>query len=386
MSTTATLNITEGTESNLSRLSLSATPEPTTRPPLPRWQAPPTTKNEVEWADILTVDLSLYDTDKTKLIQTVETALQRDGFFYVVGHGISAEDLNRQFAIGQVAFDEVPREEKEEYRAQIKEKGTFMGYKLQNYWEIKDGVRDRIEHYNFYNNSIEPETRHPTALRPFVPEVKDFLRTLRKTVLRRVLNLIDGVLGLEEGYLWELHEDAKGEMGDDLFRYMIYDPLTGDESKKTNGVMLNGHTDFNSISTLISQPITALQVLMPDNVWRYVKHQDGALVINIGDQLSFMSGGILKGTMHRVVSPPEDQRHIRRLGVFHFAHFRHHIPLNLLPSRKVQDEGHIIFEKEIPTTDQWEATRIKSYGTSEFIKGEEYDIEVIAGLEVRHYH
>lgn len=24
--------------------------------------------------------------------------------------------------------------------------------KLQNYWEIKDGVRDRIEHYNFYQN------------------------------------------------------------------------------------------------------------------------------------------------------------------------------------------------------------------------------------------
>jgi isopenicillin N synthase-like dioxygenase len=38
---------------------------------------------------------------------------------------------------------------------------------------------------------------------------------------------------------------------------------------------------------------------MPDNVWRYVKHKDGALVINIGDQLAFMSGGILKGTMHR---------------------------------------------------------------------------------------
>ena len=28
---------------------------------------------------------------------------------------------------------------------------------------------------------------------------------------------------------------------------MIYDPLTEEESFKTNGVMLNGHTDFNSI-------------------------------------------------------------------------------------------------------------------------------------------
>lgn len=25
---------------------------------------------------------------------------------------------------------------------------------LQNYWEIKDGVRDRIEHYNFYQNQF----------------------------------------------------------------------------------------------------------------------------------------------------------------------------------------------------------------------------------------
>lgn len=84
-----------------------------------------------------------------------------------------------------------------------------------------------------------------------------------------------------------------------LLRYMMYDPLTTSEAKKTRNVMLQGHTDFNSISTLVSQPVAGLQILMPDGVWRYVKHRDGALVINIGDQLSFKSGGILKGTIHR---------------------------------------------------------------------------------------
>ena len=52
---------------------------------------------------------------------------------------------------------------------------------------------------------------------------------------------------------------------------MIYDPLTSQEAQKTDGVMLNGHTDFNSVSTLFSQPITALQILMPDGKWRYVR-------------------------------------------------------------------------------------------------------------------
>ena len=51
---------------------------------------------------------------------------------------------------------------------------------------------------------------------------------------------------------------------------MIYDPLTEQESEVTNGVMLNGHTDFNTVSILVSQPVAALQVLMPDDVWRFL--------------------------------------------------------------------------------------------------------------------
>ncbi|KIY49859.1 Clavaminate synthase-like protein [Fistulina hepatica ATCC 64428] len=353
---------------------------------LPKWQKPPVTKEDVEWANILTVDLSLYDTNKDQLIDTVREALQRDGFFYVVGHEVPQADLDRQFDIGLHAFDGVTPEEKKQYEAPIAEKGTFMGYKLSQYWEINHGVRDRIEHYNFYLNSFDPITRHPQPLRPFVEEAREFLNTLRQHVLRRVLSLIDAVLELPDGYLWSLHETEDGRRGDDLFRYMMYDPLTKEEAAITKGVMLNGHTDFNSISTLISQPVTALQVLMPDGKWRYVRHRDGAMVINIGDQLSFMSGGLLKGTMHRVVTPPDDQIHFRRLGVFHFAHFAPDIPLDLLPSRRVHEEGRRLFEDKVPMSQEWEQARIKSYGVGDFIKGEEYDIETINGVKVRHYH
>ncbi|KAF8958951.1 hypothetical protein BDZ97DRAFT_1428976 [Flammula alnicola] len=205
---------------------------------LPVWKAPPVTKEKIEWADILTVDLSKYDTHRQELIDTVRTALERDGFFYVVGHGISPETINRQFALGEIAFDQVPREEKERHRAPIKEEGLFRGYKLQNYWELKDGVRDRIEQYNFYQNQIDPPTRHPLALQPHIEEVKAFYEETRSKVLKRVTTLIDGVLGLEEGYLWRLHQTEDGRKGDDMLRYMIYDPLTTDEASKTNGVML----------------------------------------------------------------------------------------------------------------------------------------------------
>ena len=42
-------------------------------------------------------------------------------------------------------------------------------------------------------------------------------------------------------------------------------------------------------------------------------------VINAGDGLEFLSGGILKATIHRVVQPPPDQRGYTRLGVIYFA-------------------------------------------------------------------
>lgn len=60
---------------------------------IPKWNAPAPTKHELPWADILTVDLSLYETHRNELVQTVATALERDGFFYVVGHGIEAKTV-----------------------------------------------------------------------------------------------------------------------------------------------------------------------------------------------------------------------------------------------------------------------------------------------------
>lgn len=58
---------------------------------IPTWVPPDVTQEKLEWADILTVDLTAYETRKGELVQTVATALQRDGFFYVVGHGIPTE-------------------------------------------------------------------------------------------------------------------------------------------------------------------------------------------------------------------------------------------------------------------------------------------------------
>lgn len=61
---------------------------------LARWEKPKITEVELDWADILTVDLSLFDANRADLVKTVTTALERDGFFYVVGHDIDVETVS----------------------------------------------------------------------------------------------------------------------------------------------------------------------------------------------------------------------------------------------------------------------------------------------------
>lgn len=70
----------------------------------------------MDWADLITVDLSLYNTaeGRKELAQTLIKAVREDGFFYVKNFNISQERVNRQFAIGK-QFYELPLEEKLKY-------------------------------------------------------------------------------------------------------------------------------------------------------------------------------------------------------------------------------------------------------------------------------
>lgn len=83
----------------------------------------------MEWADLVTLDLSKFDQPggKEALAAQLFEALQTIGFFYVVNFGLSQEEVDRQFAIGKSVF-ELPTEEKIKYRADL-ENGGYNGYK-----------------------------------------------------------------------------------------------------------------------------------------------------------------------------------------------------------------------------------------------------------------
>ncbi len=108
----------------------------------------------------------------------------------------------------------------------------------------------------------------------------------------------------------------------DHLRYMKYSKYTPEENKKIGSQWVQGHTDLGSWTLLFRQPVAALQIKgHATGAWKWVKPQDGTLTVNACDALNFLTGGYVRSTIHRVVSPPKDQEHVDRLGLLYFSRY-----------------------------------------------------------------
>ena len=100
-------------------------------PDLPDWKRPARTTEDLPWADISVIDLSIYDTPggKQKLADQLRKAILETGFFSVTGTGFTDEEVTRQFSIGQAYFDSpLENKKKPELRCNF-EKGNYFGYR-----------------------------------------------------------------------------------------------------------------------------------------------------------------------------------------------------------------------------------------------------------------
>ncbi|KAF8073922.1 hypothetical protein FPV67DRAFT_1666668 [Lyophyllum atratum] len=363
-------------------------------PETPRHIPPPPTKENLDFADLAIIDFEKFKTPegKAELVVDVRNAMTTVGFFYIVNHGYAPEETRRIFDIAEIPFG-VSDDEKKKYAGRMKEDGSYQGYKPRQYWHIDAGVRDQLEHYNINPDVTKKE--HPEALRPFLPEIDTFARHNHFNILLPLLRLLALGLELPEETFVDQHDfEAPWDTWKKVWipvRFMKYYPRSTEEEVKTKNVWLKGHTDFGSLTLLWSQPVSALQIMAPDGTWKWVKHIENAIVVNAGEALEFLSGRFYKGTIHRVVQPPIDQRGLTRLGVFFFALTNDAVKLVPLKESPVLQRVGITrrFEDEAaPTMGEWRKGRIAAYGQTSLKEGNEKGVEeeLINGIVVRHYN
>ncbi|TFK52774.1 Clavaminate synthase-like protein [Heliocybe sulcata] len=354
--------------------------------------APPPTE-ELDYVDLPVLDFSKTSTPKgwATLAEIAKNAMATQGFLTVINHGYTAAQTKRMFDIANIPFDHVPPEEKGRYVSNMKETGSYQGYKLPQLFHIENGVYDRKEQYSI-NFDVEKRS-HPEALRPFLPEIEAFGKFCHFHIVHPILKLLAQGLQLPEETFVDMHD--YNAVGESSIRFIKYYTRPEEEEIKTKNVWLKGHTDIGSVSVLFSQPVAGLQILSPEGHWQWARYVPNGLVINIGDMLQFLSNGFYKATVHRVVQPPPSQGGLARLGLFFFSMPDDSIVLRpvqgspvLEKMRKEKIPSHEDNEGEnaAPTAEMWRKARTASYGFVDLKKEGNVETEVINGIVVKHYN
>jgi len=298
----------------------------------------PETKEDLDWADLPTVDLSKFDNEegKQELAKVLLEAVNTKGFFYLINFGISSERVSRQFGIGS-EFYGTPIEERMKSKSDL-DHGNSNGYSPMGNREVGKGLKDRKEEYNVPIHD-DPRLTHPAIIQEALPEIKEFEQDLHTKVLARLYELIAIGLEIPPESLKQIHDYQAGACG--ILRYMRYSPYTAEEIPLlNNGLYAPGHTDSCAITLLFRQPIAALQIKDPGTgQWKWAKPMDNSLTVNAGDCLSILTGNYIKSTIHRVAVPPPDQRSYERLGVIYFSRPPPPMRLNTIDSPVLQRAG-----------------------------------------------
>ncbi|KAL2812268.1 hypothetical protein BJX63DRAFT_432711 [Aspergillus granulosus] len=362
-------------------------PAPASGSNIPTYHQVPETSFDLDWADLSTLDLSQFDQPggKERLAKQLFDAIQNIGFFYIVNFGLSQEEVDRQFAIGQQIFN-LPLEEKLKYRAEL-EKGGYNGYKPKGLREIAPGIFDNTEIYNIPKFIPELERLQPELISANRRIIEPFARHIHDEIVRKLLTLIAIILELPEDHFLNVHRYS--EVSDCHLRYMKYHKRSAEENEKASGIWSKGHTDFGSLTLLFRQPVAALQVRTPEGEWKWVKPYPGSITVNLADSLQFLTNGFLKSSIHRVVAPPEDQRGVDRLGVLYFVRPEDSLELKPVESEVLKRLG---YDKTVDnsavgiTAGEWVKARVaKGVDRGTGPRSEVGDQKIIGGVVARYY-
>ncbi|RPD60561.1 Clavaminate synthase-like protein [Lentinus tigrinus ALCF2SS1-7] len=354
----------------------------------------PSAKEELNWAELPVIDLSKAATPEARaeLMPIVRDAMHTYGFMYIINHGLSPAQNQRIFDIADVPFSQVPEEKKKLYESKTRETGMFRGYKPRKYFQIDNGVQDSFEHYNIHH-TVNDGRDHPASLLPFLPEIREFNEYNHFHILYPILQLLALGLELPESTFTDIHpfDDSAALTWTRFTKYYPYE--SEEDAKAASDVWFKGHTDITTVSILWSQPVAALQLKDLEGNWRWVKHMENALVVNIGESMEMLSGGFYKAAIHRVVQPPASQRGYVRLGVFYFVLAENNVKLVPLADSPVLKRMGVVrpsAEENAPTEKEWLNARVSVYGQpdSKSAKQENGDAveEVVKGFFTTHYN
>jgi isopenicillin N synthase-like dioxygenase len=229
------------------------------------------------------------------------------GFLYVVGHGVSQGVVDGVFSAAHDFFA-LPLEERQ--AIDNLNSPQFRGYTRVGY-EHTGGRPDRRDQLDVgvERPALDLGPDDPAYLRLIGPnQWPESSPSIKERVLafsdeaarvsKEILRAFAAALGQDESY-FDTWFDAESHNHLKVIRY----PGRGDEPEDQG---VGAHKDYGFLALLVQDDLGGLQVKSLDGEWLDATPMPGAFVFNIGEMLEVMTGGYLRATVHRVLSPPGD--------------------------------------------------------------------------------
>ncbi|MWB76851.1 isopenicillin N synthase family oxygenase [Pseudooceanicola sp. 216_PA32_1] len=246
-------------------------------------------------------------TDAEGFVADLGRACRETGFFLLDGHGVPDHLVAEVFEMGD-AFFALPQAEKAPLDIRANPHNRGWAAEGSEALDEKSGVMDRKEAFNVgYDLTAEdPRVQAAEMFRgvnvwPDVPGFRETMLSYYDAVLnlgRALHKAFEADLGLKPGFFAPHFTEPMATL-----RILSYPASTG-------GIGAGAHTDYGSVTLLMTDGVAGLQVKPRGGDWTDVPHVPGAYVVNIGDCLMRWSNDIYVSTPHRVLPPARPRRSI----------------------------------------------------------------------------
>ncbi|KAE8146890.1 oxidoreductase [Aspergillus avenaceus] len=242
-------------------------------------------------ASLTVVDFEALAKNDSKEIQKLVQACQSVGMFYLkLGDSRLKsvyEDIPSLIQAGNAFFKLPP--DSEEKKQSIRE-GMERGYHAAKTFQYYEIARNEYE---------QGQWTMPASLAPHEERISRTLRSLHHAIQTILVKLCAAV----QVDIPELNDDAA--IPSDTALKLVYKPPI----QEPGAIVQPCHTDFG-LMTLMWYDAVSAQIPIYDTEgnrtedWQAVPVVEGAVLVNIADELEAKSGGRLRSTVHRAVTPP----------------------------------------------------------------------------------
>ncbi len=275
------------------------------------------------------ISFKLWFEDKDAFASAIGQSFRETGFAVISDHPIDQSVIDRAIAASK-SFFELPAETKEKYHDAAG--GRQRGYTPFGTENAKGAKAADLKEFWHTGRDLADDSPYRATMKqtPPVTEVDAFdeaTRAFYQTMDEFGAHLLRAValhLGLSETWF-----DDKVDSGNSILRLLHYPPQENPPPKGT--VRAGAHEDINVITLLLGAEEAGLQALHRSGEWLDVNPPAGSLVINCGDMLQRLTGGVLPSTTHRVLNPAPERARFPRYSTPFFLHFNQDVLIEALP-------------------------------------------------------